>query len=333
VHFVELLMDGEVQTAICDRFGLADSLDPDDPFFALRRQIAIQRFLGYDYVPCGVEGVGFSMRHLVTADTSSLAREGGRTFMEEHKGPITNWEEFETYPWPDPKAVAGRSLDWLEDNLPDDMCIMGLYLAHFCEHISFLMGYETMCFALYEQRDLVAAIRDRLEALYSAAVDAMLQHERVRMIFGSDDMGFKTGPLMSPNDLREFVFPGHRKLAQASHKAGRLYLLHSCGNLQTVMPELIHDVGIDAKHSFEDTIESVITAKEEYGREIALLGGIDLDFLCRSTEEQVRQRVRKTLERCMPGGGYCLGTGNSVANYIPIPNYLAMLDEGRRFQP
>ncbi len=32
-----------------------------------------------------------------------------------------------------------------------------------------------------------------------------------------------------------------------------------------------------------------------------------------------------------PGGGYCLGTGNSVANYIPLENYLTMLDEGRRF--
>ncbi len=33
----------------------------------------------------------------------------------------------------------------------------------------------------------------------------------------------------------------------------------------------------------------------------------------------------------MPGGGYCLGTGNSVANYIPLDNYLAMVDEGRRY--
>jgi uroporphyrinogen decarboxylase len=32
-----------------------------------------------------------------------------------------------------------------------------------------------------------------------------------------------------------------------------------------------------------------------------------------------------------PGNGYCLGTGNSVANYIPVQSYLAMLDEGRRF--
>ncbi len=41
--------------------------------------------------------------------------------------------------------------------------------------------------------------------------------------------------------------------------------------------------------------------------------------------------MRETLQQCMDGGGYCLGTGNSVANYVPLDNYLAMVDEGRRF--
>jgi len=62
-----------------------------------------------------------------------------------------------------------------------------------------------------------------------------------------------------------------------------------------------------------------------------LLGGIDVDFLCRADEGQIRQRVRETLDACLPGGGYCLGTGNSVANYISLNNFLAMMDEGRRY--
>ena len=42
-----------------------------------------------------------------------------------------------------------------------------------------------------------------------------------------------------------------------------------------------------------------------------------------------RDEVLKTLcDVGMPCGGYCLGTGNSVTNYIPLDNYLAMLDEG-----
>ena len=72
-------------------------------------------------------------------------------------------------------------------------------------------------------------------------------------------------------------------------------------------------------------------ARRLYGGRIGLIGGIDVDFLCRATEEQVRARTRFIIEECVQGGGWCLGTGNSVANYVPLDNYLAMLDEGRRF--
>jgi uroporphyrinogen decarboxylase len=150
-------------------------------------------------------------------------------------------------------------------------------------------------------------------------------------VWGSDDMGFKTGTLISPDDLREFVLPGHQKMAEMSHQTGRPYLLHSCGNLSTIMEDLLVGVKIDAKHSFEDTIEDVRQVKFTYGKRIALLGGLDVDFLCRASEDGVRARVRDTLDICLPGGGYCLGTGNSVANYIPLKNYLAMVDEGRNY--
>jgi uroporphyrinogen decarboxylase len=333
VYFIELYIDEEVQRAICDRFDLLDGLDAGDQFYQQKRQVLLQRFLGYDYVRCSLEGIDMPLKRTAIQDTAGFPRQGGRSYMEEHKGPITNWEEFEAYPWPDPDLASTRSLDWYEANLPEDMCVVGSGgFAHFAEYLAWLMGYETLCFSLYDQRDLVAAISNRLADMYRRFIERLLEFDRVKLIWGSDDMGFRTGTLISPDDLREFVLPGHKLMAYMSHAAGRPYLLHSCGKLDAIMEDLIEDVGIDAKHSFEDTIESVVTARERYGDRISVLGGIDMDFLCSATERQVRQRVRDTLENCMPGGGYCLGTGNSVANYIPLDNYLAMLDEGRKFK-
>ena len=334
VYFMELLMDLEVETAICERYGLLDDLDPADPFFQQRRLMTLQRFLGYDYVRMGLDGWEMPLHRTTADDTAELAHAGGRAFMDQHEGPITTWEEFENYPWPDPDACSTRSLEFFSENLPDGMCIVGgRGFAHFAEYLSWLMGYETLCFALYDQRDLVAAISRKLNDMFARMVERFLQFDRVKLIWGSDDMGFRTATLIAPDDLREFVLPGHKLLAQKAHEAGRPYIIHSCGNLEEIMVDLIEDVGIDAKHSFEDTIESVVDAKRKYGDRIAVLGGIDMDFLCRADEGQVRRRVRETLEKCMPGGGYCLGTGNSVANYIPLDNYLAMLDEGRKFKP
>ncbi|MBI2938952.1 MAG: hypothetical protein HYY04_00820 [Chloroflexi bacterium] len=97
------------------------------------------------------------------------------------------------------------------------------------------------------------------------------------------------------------------------------------------MEPLIEDVRIDGKHSFEDVIQPVIEAKRLYGDRIAVIGGIDVDLLCRGSEEEIRRRVREVLDVCFPGGGYCLGSGNTVTNYVPLENYLVMLDEGRNY--
>ena len=332
VYHIELFLDPEVQEAITARFALLDGLDPGDRYFTHKRQIAIQSFLGYDFVRWSLERQEWPLHYSAAADTAPLARSDGRHFVDSDRGPITNWEEFEKYPWPKAEEASTEGLDWFEEHLPENMCVMGSGgFAHFAEHLTWLMGYQTCCLALFEQRDLVEAIAQRLLDYYEVFLARLLQYDRVKIVWGSDDMGFRTGPLLSPADLGEFVLSGHKRMAQMSHDAGRPYLLHACGKLDLLMEDLIEDVRIDAKHSFEDTIEQVTDAKRRYGNRIALLGGIDVDFLCRETEDAVRKRVRETLDVCQPGGGYCLGTGNSVTNYIPIDNYLAMVDEGRRY--
>jgi len=331
VHHYELFLDGEVQTAVAERYGLLAGLDANDPYYGWRRQIAIQRFLGYDYVTAGVDELRMVFNWNAAPDTAGLQRSGGRQYLDEHRGPITSWAELEAYSWPDVSQATTRSLEWLETNLPDDMCVIGGGFGHFCEHLTWLMGYESLCLALYDDRALVQALADRILQQSLAVARLVVQFDRVKLMLGSDDMGFRSGTLIHPDDLRTFVLSGHRAVARIAHAAGRPYLLHSCGNLAAILEDLIEDVKVDAKHSFEDTIEDVRHAKRAYGHRLSLLGGIDVDFLCRATEAQIRQRVRDTLAVCQPGGGYALGTGNSVANYVPLDNYLAMLDEGRRF--
>ncbi len=330
VHHVELFHDPEIYQAIIDRFDLAKGLNRTDPHFERHLRIKFLRFMGYDSVQLSLPH-DWRFYNAATADTAAMAREGGRTFQDEHTGPVTNWQEFEEYDWPDPnKPGLTEELEWYHQNLPDDMCIFA-YTGHFAEFLTWIMGYETLCLAIYDQPDLVQAIADKLMAFFTADAKRLLQYERIRALWGSDDMGFKGGLLISPQDTRKYMVSGHVKLAKMAHDAGRLYFLHSCGKLTDIIPDLINDVHLDAKHSYEDTIEDVRQVKHTYGRHMAMLGGMDVDFMCRADEKAIRNRVRETLDICMPGGGYCLGTGNTVANYIPLENYLAMVDEGRLY--
>ena len=49
------------------------------------------------------------------------------------------------------------------------------------------------------------------------------------------------------------------------------------------------NIGIDAKHSFEDKIEPIWEAKERYGDKLALLGSVDVNKLASLTTNDLRK--------------------------------------------
>ena len=98
-----------------------------------------------------------------------------------------------------------------------------------------------------------------------------------------------------------------------------------------VIMDDICDLGIDAKHSFEDKIMPVEEVYRRWSDRVGIVGGVDMHLLTVGTKEQIRKRTREILDACGGHGRYVLGTGNSVANYVPIKNYLTMLDEGRKW--
>lgn len=140
-------------------------------------------------------------------------------------------------------------------------------------------------------------------------------------------MGYKTSTVISPKHLGQLILPWHKKFAQMAHDKNLPYFLHSCGNVEEIMNSLIEEVKIDGKHSFEDVIIPAVDFKRKYGDRIAILGGVDMDYLSRYRPDEVRRYVRKLINGCAPGGRFAVGAGNSIANYIPIENYLTMLDE------
>jgi uroporphyrinogen decarboxylase len=146
-------------------------------------------------------------------------------------------------------------------------------------------------------------------------------------IFQGDDMGFRTATLVAPDALRAYVLPWHERFAAMAHGHGVPYFLHSCGNVEAIMPDLVGRVGIDGKHSFEDAIMPVEAFQARYGGQIAVLGGVDVDTLAAGTPEAVRRRTRALIETCGPRGRYAVGSGNSIPSYVPVENYLAMVDE------
>ena len=137
VHNIELFLDAEIKQEIGRSFHLYEGLNSATADFALQYEVRLQRFLGYDYVRAGLDGIAWSFVRQQAEDSAGLQRAGGRSFVDQHRGPITCWEEFESYPWPDPAQWGTGTLEWLQRHLPDDMCVIGSGgFAHFAEHFS-----------------------------------------------------------------------------------------------------------------------------------------------------------------------------------------------------
>jgi len=213
---------------------------------------------------------------------------------------------------------------------------MGLFLCPaggFLEiPLDILFGYQNLCYLIYDNPELVTAVFDRVGKIIYGLYERLLGLPNIYGFFQGDDMGFKTGTLIPPDDLRKHVLPWHKKLAALAHQHKMVYLLHSCGNLEQITEDLINDVKIDGRHSFEDEGNPVVDFKRKYSGRTAILGGIDVDKLCRLPEDALRRHVRQVIKTCLPGGRYCLGSGNTVANYVPVSNYFAMVEEGLNFK-
>ncbi len=237
---------------------------------------------------------------------------------------ISDRATFEAYPWPDPDMTDYRMLDTLAAALQPGMKLIPSGPGGVLENVMQLVGYESLCMLIADDPDLVQEIFDAVGSRLVRYYEIVSPHPMVGAVISNDDWGFSTQTMLRPEQMRRYVFPWHKRIVEAIHDAGRPAILHSCGRLDDVMDDIIDDMRYDGKHSYEDKIMPVEDAYERWGRRIAILGGIDVDFVCRRTPDEIRARCLAMLDRSRERGGYALGTGNSVPWYLPAEHYFAM---------
>ncbi len=274
--------------------------------------------LGYDVLGVGDCWAGFLNFPLPERGKDhSVAQYSG--------GLIADEASMEAYPWPEPDFPRVRFLlDGIQPDFPAGMKLM-LTIAHGpFDLIIELMGFENACLAAADEPELLDELGRRIGVRQARLVEACAAHPLIGAVQVCDDWGYRTNTVLAPETLRRSVFPWHRAVVEAAHAAGKIAILHACGDVFAVMDDVITGMGYDAKHSYEDVIRPVENAWADYHGRIGVLGGIDNDFLVRSTPEAIYRRCRALVEktRCRR---YALGSGNSVTAAMAPENFQAML--------
>ena len=338
VRVVELGIDPEVLQTIQETLlgepwalprGIYSPSKPDERYY--RQLVNIFYRLGYDFAPLWPMWVNTPPKKVrQAADTADQSR-GVREWVDESNAMISSRREFDSFPW-DKITTPVEIVEMGASHLPQGMKLV-VSACLFEDIYENLLGTERFFYLLTDDPQLVQDVFDRWGQVVYDYYASVIGMDAVGGIFHADDMGFKTGTLISPADLRRLLFPWLAKYVALAHAHNKPFLLHSCGNLYkktpSVMDDLIDLVGIDGFHSFQDVILPIEEAKTRYGSRVGLLGGLDVDKLSSLPEPDLRLYIRRVLETCMPGGRFALGSGNTIANYISMKNFGIMLEEAR----
>jgi uroporphyrinogen decarboxylase len=263
---------------------------------------------------------------------------GHGAIMGGRPGPIQNREDFEQYPWDELSRrfwdVADQQFAMLGQCLPEGMKALGGVGNGVLEISEDLVGFQYLCYLMADDPDLVTNLYRRIGDLMVEIWTTFLQRYADYFVicrFG-DDLGFRSGPLVSPKVIKTHIIPQYRRVVELIQKANRPFLWHSCGNIFSIMEEVIA-IGINAKHSNEDAIAPFDKWIELYNDRIGLLGGIDVDLLCCEPPEAiVKQVVDKGQRFRTQAKGYALGSGNSIPDYVPVEGYLAMIQAAQQIR-
>lgn len=278
--------------------------------------IKLRGFLaaGYDYMTVMLPGF-----HFQTAEQESAS-----TVSQNEGAVIRDRSSFDAYEWPEIDEADCGHLDLVSEALPSGMKLIAHGPCGVLENVVKLVGYQNLCLMIIDDEGLALDVFEQVGRRLVSYYELVSPHPCVGACISNDDWGFNRQTMLAPPDMRRFVFPWHKRIVEAIHACGKPAILHSCGYYGEVIDEVIEDMKYDGRHSYEDGIVPVEEAYESLKGRIAILGGIDVDFVCRRPAAEIYERSRAMLDRAADGG-YALGTGNSVPEYVPDAGYMAMI--------
>jgi len=143
-----------------------------------------------------------------------------------------------------------------------------------------------------------------------------------------EDMGFKERPFMSPAMYREIVQPGHKKTFDFAHSHSLPVIVHSCGYVEPLISGLI-EAGMDCLQVVEIKAGmDLLKIKKEYGKKIALCGGMDARNLVENNIEAIKKELHAKIPAVMTGSGYILHSDHSIPDQCEYETYRFFVDEG-----
>ena len=301
------IIDSAIHHEATGRF---ESNTPDSPIVGQAKKFAIDKLSKYQLTTKNEDGTS-------------------RAWAPEGKGFINSLEDLEAFPWPDPEEMDYSTFELIKGLLPPGMgafCNAGAIFSS----LMLMMGLEECFINMNNGSELFTRLLKKVGEFQIKVVEILLEIGSIGGIWINDDMGFQTGPLVNPKLFRKYTFPYYSEIKQMVAKKGIPLLLHSDGNITKILPDLAA-IGFNAIHPIQPECMDILQARQILGKKVCVIGNLSLGYpLGTGTPENVVKETEKLICKAAPGGGYCFSSGNSIPDYIPYHNWMAMRETALR---
>jgi uroporphyrinogen decarboxylase len=256
----------------------------------------------YNYPPSNHIACAFNfakVNHLDTPEERTLTAPG---FFEDYENP----RDVDKFGWPDPSKYLDREESHRRVSVaPADRIKMGiLWSAHFQDACA-AFGMEQALMVMLANPDMFKAVIDRITDFYLKANEIFYESTKgiLDAVLIGNDFGSQNCLMVDPDALREFVFPGTKKLIEQAKSYGLTVMHHSCGSIFPIIQDLAN-LGADIIHPVQALANEMDAPnlKKHFDGKVAFCGGVDAqNLLVNGNPDEVAQKV-KELKVLFPTG-------------------------------
>jgi uroporphyrinogen decarboxylase len=191
-----------------------------------------------------------------------------------------------------------------------------------------LRGMEQLMVDMIEAPEWVDELFDAILAFNLAVARKIVTYDIDAIMFG-DDWGQQQGLIFGPRLWRRFIMPRIRQMYGVVKQAGKAVIIHSCGKVQELFPDLI-EAGLDVFNPFQPDVMDPYAMKRQFGDRLAFYGGMSVqNLLPHGTPQQVRDEARRLMDEVGRDGGLIIGPSHDMPGDIPVENMVAFIDAVR----
>ena len=190
-----------------------------------------------------------------------------------------------------------------------------------------LIGPEKLLYAFYDMPNVVHDCMKTWLTLADAVIARHQEHVTIDQIFFAEDICYNHGALISPDMMKEFLFPYYQQVilnlkSRQIDPSRHLYVQIDTDGFAVPTIELYRDgIGMDVMSPFEVASGCDVVEVGRHYPWLVIAGGIDKRILA-SGKDAIDREVERVFPVMRERGGYIPTCDHGVPEEVPYKDYL-----------